>query len=63
MLEAFNQELMRCFDSGELKEYGIPNIEQIAEKLGFEYPPYFSRLFKKKEGISPSEYRELYRMN
>ncbi|MDA7797807.1 AraC family transcriptional regulator [Flavobacteriaceae bacterium] len=24
---------------------------------------YFSRLFKKKEGISPSEYREKYTLN
>ncbi len=112
LLEQFRQQLEKCFDSGQLKENGIPSIEQIAEhlsvsqrylsdtlkketgktstehlqlylideaknilldpqktvsevayELGFEYPPYFSRLFKKKEGISPTEYREKYKMN
>ncbi len=38
-------------------------IAEVAYELGFEYPPYFSRLFKKKEGISPTEYRERYKMN
>lgn len=39
------------------------SIAEVAYELGFEYPPYFSRLFKKKEGISPTEYREQYKLN
>ncbi len=39
------------------------SISDVAYELGFEYPQYFSRLFKKKEGISPSEFREKYKMN
>ena len=39
------------------------SISNVAYELGFEYPQYFSRLFKKQEGISPSEFRKLYKMN
>jgi len=33
-------------------------ISEISYKLGFEYPNYFSRLFKRKTNFSPSEYRK-----
>ena len=36
---------------------GDKTVSQIAYELGFEYPQYFSRLFKKKVGVSPNEYK------
>ena len=112
LLERFNKQLDHYFESGQLQEQGIPNIDQIAKELsvsqrylsdtlkretgktttehlqlylvneakahlldsdktiaevaydlGFEYPQYFSRLFKKREGISPSQFRAKYGMN
>lgn len=32
-------------------------VSEIAYALGFEYPQYFSRLFKKKTGVTPAEFR------
>jgi AraC-like DNA-binding protein len=36
---------------------GEQSISEIAYHLGFENPPYFSRLFKKETGMSPKEYK------
>lgn len=33
------------------------NVNEIAYSLGFEYPQYFSRLFKIKTGVTPVEFR------
>lgn len=38
-------------------------VSETAYKLGFDNPKYFSRLFKKKVGVTPSEYREQYQLN
>lgn len=39
------------------------SITETAYKLGFEYPQYFTRVFKKKVGMSPKEYIKTYSFN
>lgn len=61
-----SQEQLQLFLIGEAKNVLLnPNktIAEVAYELGFEYPPYFSRLFKKKVGLSPSQYRDQYKLN
>lgn len=41
--------------------YSQFNINEIAFNLGFEDPSYFTRLFKKKTGLSPSAFLKKYR--
>lgn len=33
------------------------SVKEVAFELGFKYPQHFNRLFKKKVGITPNEYR------
>ncbi|SHI16991.1 helix-turn-helix domain-containing protein [Leeuwenhoekiella palythoae] len=40
----------------KLRETSLP-ISQIAYSLGYDYPTYFSRFFKKEVGVTPSVYR------
>lgn len=35
------------------------SVSQIAFELGFKYPQYFNRMFKKSIGFAPNEYRLL----
>ena len=34
------------------------SVSEVAFSLGFNYPHYFSRLFKSKTGLTPQKYRE-----
>jgi AraC-like DNA-binding protein len=35
-------------------------VAETAYQLGFENPPYFSRLFKKEVGLTPVEYKDRF---
>ncbi len=39
-----------------LSDQGGPNVTEVAHMCGFREPLYFSRMFKKKFGVSPSAY-------
>lgn len=39
------------------------SIAETAYQLGFEYPQYFTRIFKKKVGVSTSQYIKTFREN
>ena len=34
------------------------NVTEVAAIVGYDNPLYFSRLFKKQTGISPTDYRK-----
>jgi len=53
-------ELIHLYIISEAKNLiveGDKSISEIAYHLGFENPPYFSRLFKKETGMSPKEFK------
>ena len=56
-------EHIHIFLISEAKNVMMSTNNTIAEKayqLGFENPPYFSRLFKKEVGLTPVEYKEQF---
>ncbi|MFP9097858.1 helix-turn-helix domain-containing protein [Flavobacterium sp. RHBU_24] len=56
-------ELIHIFLVGEAKnllQAPEKSISETAYLLGFENPPYFSRLFKKETGFTPVEYRKQF---
>ncbi len=55
-------ELIHLYVISEAKNLlveGEQSISEIAYHLGFENPPYFSRLFRKEVGMSPKEFKNL----
>ena len=47
------EEAIRLMQSGTLR------ISQVAEAVGYSSPNYFSRVFRKRMGMSPEQYRNL----
>lgn len=56
-------ELIHIFLIGEAKnllQHRDKTVAETAYSLGFENPPYFTRLFKKETGFTPLEYRKQF---
>jgi len=49
---------IRISNAQTLLETTSYNITEIAEIVGYDNPLYFSRIFKKQNGISPSDFRK-----
>lgn len=49
---------LRLEDAKKILETTNYNLEKISEIVGYDSVDYFSRIFKKKYGISPSQYRK-----
>ena len=48
----------RIYNAEALLQGTQYNISEIAQLVGYDNPLYFSRIFKKMKGLSPSEYRK-----
>lgn len=49
---------LRISNAQTLLENTNYNVTEIAEIVGYDNPLYFSRIFKKQSGVSPSEFRK-----
>lgn len=52
---------LRISNAQTLLENTDYNVTEIAEIIGYDNPLYFSRLFKKQVGVSPSDFRKQLR--
>ena len=52
--------MTRVAQAQERLRYSNERLTDIAEALGFSTLYYFSVVFKKEVGVSPSEYRKRY---
>lgn len=52
----------RIYNAEILLQNSSYNLTEIADIIGYDNPLYFSRIFKKVKGISPSEYRKCINM-
>ena len=48
----------RIYNAEILLQDPTYNVTEIARIVGYDNPLYFSRIFKKVKGLSPSEYRK-----
>ena len=53
-------QTLRVSAAKELLENGIPSIQSVSSKIGYEDIGFFRNLFKRHTGMTPGEYRERF---
>lgn len=53
---------IRLGHAAELLKEGNLTIQAVSKQVGYDDPYYFSKLFKRRYGVSPTEYKNRYRM-
>ncbi len=51
---------LRCNYAKDLLGYTDLTVDEIAERVGFTYPNHFVRFFRRKEGQTPTNYRNSF---
>jgi two-component system response regulator YesN len=52
---------LRTAAAGDLLRSGQYRVKEVCAMVGFRDPAYFSRVFRKYEGVSPAEFQNRYR--
>ena len=52
---------LRLEEAKQLLESGDAPLEAIAEQVGYEDAAFFGRLFRRKVGVTPIQYRKRFR--
>lgn len=52
---------LRIYNAQILLETTEDSVAEIARRVGYENPMYFSRAFRKAKGLSPMKYRKVFR--
>ncbi|WP_245584730.1 GlxA family transcriptional regulator [Salipiger mucosus] len=55
-------QMIRVSAARKLLEDGAPSIEQVALSVGYEDVAFFRRVFKRHSGVTPSAYRDRFRL-
>jgi transcriptional regulator GlxA family with amidase domain len=51
---------LRIEEAKQMLETGPAPIEAVAQEVGYEDPAFFARLFRRRVGLTPAQYRRRF---